>query len=178
MWTFSSTIFNACCCFWLWSWYLHSLYNCIFLTLQKNYINKFKDYLEKPLVILPFKYNLSFCRWTNGTIEYRSSHSNPWLKWLQAEFHMYIWSTYEDRSVVSSSLLSFNCSTFQLKFWGVYSHLSLWKTTSSNFDASSLKHPQKIGFYIRHLPNFIPQVNYYSGESYKTFWSCNSSKTQ
>lgn len=111
MWTFSSTIFNACCCFWLWSWYLHSLYNCIFLTLQKNYINKCKDYLEKPLVILPFKYNLSFCRWTNGTIEYRSSHSNPWLKWLQAEFHMYIWSTYEAKSVVSSSLLSFNCST-------------------------------------------------------------------
>ena len=154
MWTFSSPIFNACYCFWLWSWYLHSLYNCIFLTLKKNYINKFKDDLKKPQVILPFKYNFSFCRWTNGIAEYRSSHSNPWLKWLQAEFHMYLCSTYEDRSV-SSSLLSFNCSQFQPKFWGFYSHLSLWKTTSGNFGVSILKHLQKIGLYIRLLPSFM-----------------------
>ena len=153
MWTFSSPIFNACCCFWLWS-YLHSLYNYIFLTLKKNYINKFKDDLKKPRVILPFKYNLSFCRWTSGIAEYRSSHSNPWLKWLQAEFHMYLWSTYEDRSV-SSSLLSFNCSQFQPKFWGFYSHLSLWKTTGGNFGVSILKHPQKTGLYIRLLPSFM-----------------------
>lgn len=165
MWTFSSPIFNACCCFWLWSGYRHYLSNCRFLTLQKNYINNFKDYLKKPWAILPYKYNLSFCRWTTGTIEYRSSHSNPWLKWLQAEFHMYIWSTYEDRPV-GSSLLSFNCSMFQPKFWGFYSHLSLWKTRSSNYGSSILKYPQKIGLYIRLLPNFIPLVDYYSGDSF------------
>lgn len=80
-------------------------------------------------------------------------------------FHMYIWSTYEDRPVWSS-LLSFNCSMFQPKFWGFYSHLSLWKTSSSNFGSSILKYPQKIGLYIRLLPNFIPLVNYYSGDSF------------
>lgn len=142
----------------------HYLSNCRFLIIAENYINNFKDYLKKPWAILPT--NIIYHSADGLLVLLSTGHLIPIHDWN--DFRLSFICTYEVpmKTDLLDLTLSFNCSMFQPKFWGFYSHLSLWKTRSSNYGSSILKYPQKIGLYIRLLPNFIPLVNYYSGDSF------------